>query len=249
MSDIQFGESVKRGQSGEAYKTVGGFAEGPNVDMAYDDRKTAEEMIYGLTIDAARQYGMRRDRLRKLLGARIPDSAIRTAFSKPAEDQIDEIVIPPESQRNLPASEVRDQFTEAVKMGVVEPLQAQREMFTQANVVMNSTMAAAKRKQDLETQLLVAGEQAEVADGEDHANAIWALEMYMSSTRWMNLTEDQQRAVQEHWAVHKESQQNELLYDQVAAEGQSGPGPGAPSPPGAATTNFAQQPELAGSVQ
>lgn len=248
MSGIQFGESVKRGQSARAYETVRDSAESVMADMAHDDRVTAQEMLFGLTVDAANMLRMRPDKLRKLLGGRVADASVRKAFGKPPIEQIDAVVIPPESQRNRPASQVQDDFTKSVEMGVIDPLQAQREMLLQGNVKLDSTMADAKRKQDLEIQLLVSGEPVDVADGEDHKTALWIIQMYQSSPRWMNLDDDQRQAIEDHWAAHKGAQQNEQMFDQVAAQGKSGPPPGVQSPPGAATTNFAQV-EPVGSVQ
>jgi len=247
LSGLQFGESVKRGQSGKAYEAVGGYAESVNADMAHDDRITAQEMLYGLAVDAGTLYAMRRDGLRKLLGSRISDSAIRTAFSKPTREQIDAVVIPPDSQRNRPANQVQDDFTESVKAGVVEPIQAQREMLVQGHIVLDSIMSDAKRKQELEIQLLISGEPVDVADGEDHRTAIWVIQKFQSSPRWINLDEQQKQAIEDHWAAHKGAQQNEQMFDQVAAQGESGPNSGAPSPPGEATTAFGQM-EPVGSV-
>lgn len=240
ISSIQEGESVKRGQSARAYETVLESAESVSADMQFDDQTTLTEMLFGLTVDTGKMLRLRRDTARKFLGPRYADEAIRKALSKPPEEQIAEVKLLPNSQRNRTPAQIRDEFTEAVKSGVLEPLQGRREMLAQGNIVTDQSMDAAMRKQELEIQLMIDGEPQDVSVGEDHETAIWVLEVFQSGEQWMNLPPDQQQSIEDHWAAHMNAQRDKELFIQSSAPDQSGQSPAVGTPPGDATTNLGQ---------
>jgi len=128
-------------------------------------------------------------------------------------------------------------MVEAVKSQVMEPRQAQFEMLLQGDVVTDSIMAEAVRKQTLELESLRAGRQAQVVASEDHETSIKVIEKFTSSAGFLMLDPEQQNAIQEHWAAHRAA-----MLQLAGIEGQfmqpEAGRPGTPSAPAGANPTF-----------
>ena len=230
MAGVQFGEMVKRGQSGEAYQTNVEQADIPMEDLRKDDELVLNQLLRDTLIDTYRiQYKFRPDLAQEALAAEFPPDMIQQALADDPAKTIQAVVVSPDSLRPRTSREVKEEFSEAVKNQIIPPVQAQREMIDQGGPILDSVMVEAIRKQQLEIEMMLKGQEiVDVAVSEDHATAMWVLKRYMSSPRYYALEDQQKEALVEHWAKHFRADQELQALSQMPLQP---PTPGSPSPP------------------
>ena len=234
LAAIQFGQQVKRGQSGKAYDAVASQAESVLNDVQVSDALVLEDLLMGTLVDTGKLLRMRPDAARKLLGTQFPPDAIRRAFSRPATETVRCVRVYANAIRPRTPGQVEDKFTAAVKDQIIDPHKAVWEMLVQGDIVFDSRMAEQKAKQELEIEMLLAGQPVLVAPTEDHDTAMLVLDTLQSSQRWHSLNDQQQTAVLDHWMAHRRAKMEiQAIEMQMQAQVAGAPGasPGMPSPP------------------
>ena len=234
LADVQFGAQVPRGQSGDAYREVGQQADAVLNDIQKDDELTLNELLYGTLIDTVKLLKTRPRKARKLLGADFSKYQISKAMSANPIQMVREVRILPESLRPKTPRQTRDNFTDAVVKNVLEPKDAVWEMQRQSGVTMDTTMRKAMDKQAVEIEMLIAGEDVQVTGLEEHTTAGKMLREFMSSTAWMNLTDEQMTRIEEHAAAHKMAAIELSLIDAQGVEAAQPTAQGSPPREGAA---------------
>ena len=230
LSPAQFGRMVKRGTSGKGFGLQLEAADVPLEDLRGDHRLVLNELLTGTLIDTLRQLRFRPDRVRELLGEEFPREQLAAAIGRDPGGVISAVEAQPDSLRPRTPNEVRKDFTEATNNQIVGPESAKREMLIQGNVVFDTRMAEAHRKQTLEIARMKAGVPVLVTVGEDHPTSMWCIELLQSSPKWYSLSEEIQQLITKHWADHRLAIQEEALSAQIMPEGQQGSA-GMPSPP------------------
>jgi len=204
IAPVQHGQQVARGQSGEAYREVIEQAEVPLNDLRKDDEGVLNDLLYGTLIDTVKiTLRPRRDIARRMLGDEFTTQQIATALGSDPEAVIESVTVLPETIRPRTPRQVKEDMTDLVQKQVKPAREAEWEMLRQGDVVTDSRMAAAKRKQEMEITMLLAGGQPQVVGGEDHETGIRVLEELMSSPRWESLSPEQRDAISFHWAQHR----------------------------------------------
>lgn len=230
LSPVQMGAMVKRGQSGSAYQTNVDQADVPLEDLRQDDEQVLNRLHYDTLIDTHQiSLKFNPDMAHEMLDGEFPPDAVDRMLAEHPTKSIQAIITTPDSLRPKTASEITEQFTAAAQNQIVDPLQAQREMLVQGGVTMDSRMAEAVRKQELELEMILRGQQVRPVISEDHATAKWVLERFCSAAKWYALDEVQQEAVAEHWAMHRQAEM--AIQMPQTANGTGAPSPGRPSPP------------------
>ena len=230
LSPAQFGRMVKRGTSGRGFELQLEAADVPLEDLRGDHRLVLNELLTGTLIDGVRQLRFRPDRVRELLGEEFPRDQLAAAIYRDPAKVIAAVEARPDSLRPRTPSQVQKDFTDAVTSQIVDSQGAKREMLAQGDVVMDTRMAEAWRKQQLEIARMKVGLPVVVTVGEDHSTSMWCIEILKSSPKWCSLTEEIQELITKHWADHRLAMQEEALSAQIVAEGQQGSA-GMPSPP------------------
>jgi len=242
VAPVMQGQMVKRGQAGKAYEAVIGQAEVPLNDLRKDDELTLNEALMGTLIDGIRLLRQRRDVAQGILGRAFSEDQIATALRQDPADLVEAVEVTPESLRHRTPREIRDDYAGAVKDQWMSPIDAQRQMLAQGDIVTNVVMADARQKQQIELETMLAGGEAKVNAAEDHATSEWILQRFCSSPRYLALPEEIQLKIQKHWAQHKQAALGVLAFEQSLM--QAGQPAGQPSAPGGP----AGQPEEAGAV-
>lgn len=223
IAPVMRGEMVKRGQANSAYETVIEQGEVPLNDLRKDDEIVLNKLLYGTLIDTVRLLRFRRDIAQKTL-PEFSKEQLAAALREDPVRMVLSVNVTPESLRHRTPTQIRNDFVGDVQSQLLSPVSAQREMLVQGDIVTDTQMAEAWRKQELELDMILAGQEVFVVPGEDHATSIWVLTNFMSSTRWYSLSEKQQDDVAFHWANHMEQKQAEQLAAMGGMGGQSSGG-------------------------
>ena len=213
LADVQFGQMVKRGQSGQAYQAVAEQADAVLADMRKDDEIVLNDLLYCTLVDTVKLLKPRRDVVRKMLRDEHPREQVDRAMRGDVRDLVQEVRVVPDSLRPKTPRQVRDDFQSAAEKQIIPAPAAVWEMQRQAGVTLDTTMARAKAKQETEIEMLLAGQEAEVTAGEDHGTSLRVLNEFMSSPRWLSLKEQQQDGIEEHWGMHMNAQQELIAFE------------------------------------
>ncbi len=231
LADVQFGQMVKRGQSGEAYQTVAEQADAVLADMRKDDELVMNDLLLGTLVDTVNLLKPRRDIARKMLKDEHSRDQIDAALRGDVHSMVQGVKVIPDSLRPRTPRQIRDDFQAAVEKQLLAADDAVWEMLGQGGVTLNTKMAKAKAKQESEIEMILAGQPVEVTIREDHATSLRVLEEFMSSPRWLSVDEEQQDGIEEHSGMHMNAQQELIAFEAMGAMQAQGAPPGRASAP------------------
>jgi len=226
LADVQRGIAVKRGESAEAYKTRLGEANSVLETVRRDDELTLQELIFSTTIDMLDPNRIRMDQLAETLGPDVARDRIMSLVRQPISKSISEFVVLPGTVRPKTPLETMDQFSSLVAGQVIESHDAQREMFLQGNVSVNTMLSEAFKKQRAEIAIMKSGQNVMPFMGDHHAYHIETCQLFINSSEFLSLDEQIQDMIQDHMVSH---QQAEMEIARATSFGQ--PQPGQASPP------------------
>jgi len=231
LADVQFGQMVKRGQSGEAYERVGEQADAVLSDMRKDDELVGNELLHCTLVDTVNLLRPRRDVVRKMLKDEHSRDQIDKAMGTDVKSLVQGVELIPDSLRPRTPRQVRDDFQDAAENQLIAGQDAVWEMLGQAGVTLDTTMAKAKAQQESEIEMILAGQEVEVTALQDHGTSLRVLEEFGSSPRWLSLDGEQQDGIEQHWAMHKNAQQELIAFEAMGAMQAPGAPPGRASAP------------------
>lgn len=238
---IQFGEMVKRGQSGEAYKMVGEQAEAVMDDLRQDDIIETQKLLLGTLVDTCRLLRLNPKQAMELVGGELPRDQIAAALRDHPLRHVKSVVLLGDPLRNRSPGLIRDDYMKMVQAQMKPAEEAAYEMLVQGGIVTNTRVANARRKQLYEITQILAGETVEPTVPEDHATAMRVITEFVSDVKVERLTDAQLRGLEEHWAMHRQIAQQLALWDQQGAMEQQaapaaqpgmGSAPASPEPTG-----------------
>lgn len=241
LAAIQFGEMVKRGQSGEAYKMVGEQAEAVMDDLRQDDTIETQKLLVGTLVDVCRLLKLDPKQAKEMVGGELPMDQIAAALRDHPMRHVKSVVLLGDPLRNRSPGLIRDDFTKMVGAQMKDPEEAAYEMLVQGGIVTNTRVANARRKQLYEITQILAGESPEPTVPEDHATAMRVIMEYLSDVGVYRLKDAQLRGLEQHWALHRQIAQQLALWDQQGAMEQQaspaaqpgmGSAPASPEPTG-----------------
>lgn len=244
LAEIQFGEQVKRGQSGQAYEAVGAQADAVPESRRIDDQLVLDALILGTLRDEQRLKKERPDIVAKLLKDRFPRRQIMAAMAVDPARHISAVKVIPDTLRPKTPRQVRETFESAVASQILTADKAQWEMELRG-VTLNSAISGAIRRQQLEIQAIIDGQEAPIdaAEGiEAHNASIQVLAAFFGSERRYTINDEQADALTQHWARHMQAKQ-ELIAFEAQGLGLEGPQPGIASQPSQ------QSPRQSGAVE
>ncbi|KKL91404.1 hypothetical protein LCGC14_1895050, partial [marine sediment metagenome] len=203
--------------SGQAYETVIGQADIPLNDLRKDDELVLNDLLLGTLIDTMDiTLRPRRDLAVKMFKDKFSREQLTTAFAKPARISLSSVRVLPESLRHRTPREVFDDFTQLVdRRVIIDPRMAQWEMLVQGDVVVDSRMAEAKRQQEMENSMILAGQEVPIEAGQDHWTSLRVIEHFQSSPRWHSYKKEQQQSINIHWAGHKQAEMDLAQWGQA----------------------------------
>lgn len=233
LAPVQFGQMVKRGQSGTAYQTSAEQADVPLEDLRADDELVLNELYYATLIDTHRiSLKFRPDLAHEMLDGDFPPEQVEALLAADVSRVIQSVQATPDSLRPKTAREVTEDFSSAVGMQLVDPLMARREMYVQGGVILDSTLAEAVRKQELEIEMMRKGQEVVPDATEDHVTAMWVCTRFASSPRWYALDDQVKQRINQHWALHFRANNEIQQLQQQSVMAQAAPSsPGVASPP------------------
>ncbi len=214
MADIQFGKSVKRGQSGEAYKIIESQAESVLDDMRQDDIIETEKLLMGTLIDTCRLLKLDPKQAMEMVGGEFPRDMIASALRDGPLKHVKGVTVLADPLRNKSPGVVRDEFSKAALDQLISPEDAVWEMLSQGGVSMNTLTTEARKKQLYEIEQILAGAEPEVTVPEDHTTAMRVIQEFLSCVGVYRLTKEQKEGVEKHWAAHKKTQTELMLWEQ-----------------------------------
>ena len=203
LAPIQFGQMVRRGQSGEAYEVVAEQAESVMDDLRQDDEIETGRLFMGTLMDTCRLLRMRPDRAMAILKGLFPVEQIALAIDADPERFIESVGMRPDPLRNRSPGQIKDEFTQALGNQLLDPENARWQIMVQADIAMDSGVATARRKQLFEIQQILAGKEPEANAYEDHQTAMRVLrEEVFNSDMWYRLNERQKDTFEAHFTQH-----------------------------------------------
>ncbi len=227
LEDVQFGRAVKRGEAAEAYKVRLAEANTTLEKRRTDDKLRYARFLYGNLIDVVNQS--RLDQLRDLLGDYVTDDAIRALKRQPITKSIASVEILPATLHPKTPAETKDEIITLTEAQIMNPADAQWEMMLRGQSV-NTAMSESYRRQMVELELLISGEEVRVEIPEKHEYHMRTIEEFLDSTRWESVEEDAKDTVIDHWVYHKQAIM-ELEMGAMAMGQGAGQPAGAASPP------------------
>lgn len=232
LAPIQFGEMVRRGQSGEAYERVAEQAESVMDDLRQDDELETGKLFMGTLMDTCRLLRMRPDKAIAMLHRAFPIEQIASALDADPRQFIESVGMRPDPLRNRSPGQIKDEFTQALGNQLLEPENARWEIMVQADIAMDSGIAIARRKQLFEIQQILAGERPEANAYEDHQTAMRVLrEEVFSANLWYRLDEKRKKLFEEHFTQHMTYMLDFARWGEVAMQGPGAQAPAMGSPP------------------
>lgn len=236
LSEVQFGKSSKRGESGEALETKLGEANQPLETLRRDDELVTERLLLGTLYDLTDRRHLLLSEARDLIGKQLPDEYIRDLIREETPRCIVAVKVHSTMHRPKTPGDVKSDFVALVEAKVKEPADAEWEMMLQGGGVTNTAMKSAFDLQMLEIEKIRAGEPVRAWMPEKHEYHIQTLEWYLNKPAAMQLEEEIRDALTAHWNEHSEM----LLAKSVGQQLMQGPGtsPMQPSAPAEAAENL-----------
>ena len=252
LSPVQKGITSKRGESSKAIEAKLRQAGVPLDDLRRDDELMLAGLLQATLYDMTNRRWIRQDIVGRLLGPDVPKDQVRLLTRKGTRDSVGSVTVHPTTLRPKTKADTREQFTDLSAQGVIQPIDAQWEMYLQNGEIVNTGMARAIQKQEDEIARMVAGAEILPTAGDHHEYHLRTLQEFIDSPQWHNLPETARDRINHHFALHKATQ---IEMSQIEALG-LGPaqeqGPSAQgSPPAMAETpalvpgGAAAPPELA----
>lgn len=230
MSDVQFGQTSKRGESGEAIEAKLSEANQPLERIRKDDDLTTQDLLLGTLYDLTKMGRMTLKEARDLIGAEVPDPFIRDLLREETPKHIVGVRVHSSMHRPKTPGEIKNDFIGMAEAHLKDPERAEWEMMLRG-VSTNTAMRQAHEKQLLEIKMIEAGVPVDVRVSESHKYHLWTLEWYIDQPSFMQLPPDVQDAISdEHYNAHKQAEMAQMMGEQMMQ------GPGMqqtqiPSPP------------------
>jgi len=240
LTDVQFGQSSKRGESAAALATKLAAANEPLEMIRRNDDLEIERLLYGMYVDLTNPTRARLDQFRKLVGPDIADSRIRELVRVPPTEAISSVKVHPSTTRPQTPADVRAGIVALHSAQVFgdEPssVRVRWEAMLRGQPV-DTEMKRNYDKQLIEIAMLVAGEDVRVNMSDNHDYHIRTVDGYVGQPAALALEGEQLQYLEGHRAEHLQAQ---FAETEASAIQQGPPEPGVPSPPGI--------PQQAGSV-
>jgi hypothetical protein len=126
--------------------------------------------------------------------------------------------------------ETQNDVVSLVTAQVIDAETAQWEM-VEAGIEVDRRKADARRKQLMEIEAMVAGEEVLPAVGEHHEYHIRVIQGYIDQPGWLSVPPEAQDAIRQHWIAHQYALQQEQM---LLASGQGQPAAQQGTPPAGA---------------
>ncbi|HUU58113.1 MAG TPA: hypothetical protein VMZ50_01105 [Phycisphaerae bacterium] len=228
LSDVQYGITSKRGESGEAVEAKLGAANMPIDQKRTDDRAQYERLLYGTLMDMTHPDRMRVDGAQAMLGPDVPRDQILVAMRVPFQESVASVVVHSSTVNPQTRAEVKEE-TSALHAAKLIDTRTAHWRLADHGIMLDPAMGDSKRKQDFEILMMMEGRDVDPANGDNDDYHIFVLRRFIDSPRWHDAEEDARDRILRHLALH---QANQLQMAQLfgAPQGPSG----APSPPASA---------------
>lgn len=202
LSDVQYGRTSSRGESGEAISAKLEAASAPLDDLRAEDDMVVRELLYGSLCDVTDPKRARIDTIRPLAGDDVPESNIVTLLNHPIPESVREIQTVNSQMHPAAPAEVQENAMKLVAGQILNAAEAKLYMIRRG-VDISTDMAKSMRKQEAEIQMLLRGEPAMPHVGDKHQWHLQVLSEYLDSPEFMTLPEEVRARVTEHWALHR----------------------------------------------
>lgn len=231
LTDVQFGVTSKRGESGEAITSKLSEANIPLESLRHDDDMALAELLYGLYVDLTNRARVRLDQVRDILGSDAPEEAVRSLLRVDAVRSISHITVHPATNRPTTPAQMRNDFTQLLAQQVIDSAEDARWEMMLRGVSIDTAMKNAYDQQLIEINQMVF-ENGEVRPNmsENHHYHRKTIEWYLSQPAALALDDPIKEKLNQHWIDHYEA---ELALAQGEAELAQGTPEtaGQPSPP------------------
>ena len=222
LSDVQFGESSKRGESGEALETKLGEANQPLEATRRDDELVTEELLLGTLFDLTDRRHLLLKDARELVGKHLSDEHIRELVREETPKSIVAVKVHSMMHRPKTPGDVRGDFIDLVEKQIKQPEDAEWEMMLQGGVVTNTDMKGAYDLQMLEIEMLRGGQDVPVEMTDKDGYHLRTIEHYKNQPASLQLDDEARQMIQDHWNAHKSAEMAKALGQQLMS-GQGAP--------------------------
>lgn len=222
LSEVQFGKSSKRGESGDALETKLGEANQPLEDIRKDDDMATEDLLLGTLFDITKAGRIRLDQARDLIGAEVPDEFIRDLMREDTRKHIVAVRVHSSMHRPKTPGEIRNDFISMAEAKLKDPERSEWEMMLRG-VQTNTAMHNAYENQLIEIRMIEAGIPVDVLIGENHKYHLWTIEWYIDQPSFKQLPPETQDAIAvDHYNAHKQAEMAQMMGEQAMLQQSQG---------------------------
>lgn len=231
LTDVQFGKTSRRGESGTAVEAKLSEANQPLENLRKDDDLATEDLLLGTLFDLTKAGRMRLDQARDLIGADVPDEFIRELMREDTKKHIIAVRVHSSMHRPKTPGEIRNDFISMAVDKIKDAERAEWEMMLRG-VKTNTAMAHAYDNQLIEIRMIESGSPVQVMLSENHKYHLWTIEWYVDQPAFKQLPPEIQAAIgDEHFNAHKQAETAQMMGEQAMMQMSQGGMPQQPSPP------------------
>lgn len=227
LSDVMRGQTSKRGESGEAVERKIEMASATLNQLQLDDDIETQKLLYGILVDLTNPKRLRLDTAKELLGPDVPEAHLQVVLRKSMRSMVSSVVLIPGEMHPKTPEKVQDNLIALRGADIIDSDMARYAM-DERGISPDIILRGSVRKQDMEIQMMIDGQESVPSIEDVHKHHLWALQRFADSPRFLTLDSAAQDRVHQHYALH---------YAQLQQEMGQMPSPepqAQPSPPAAA---------------
>lgn len=204
LSAVQWGITSKRGESSKAVERKQEQADTPITARIDEDEITTNELLTGTLYDIGKTATLKD--LGTILSGEFSDMELATFLHQDFSKAGIGVRVTQDSLRPRTPREYREEYTQLIESGMVEPVDARRAMLVNGVAILPLESLNYDLQME-EVRRMLRGYAAKVTEDQDHPTHLFAIGVVQARPGYDQYSEQQRSRIEGHASEHKEYMQ------------------------------------------